>query len=184
MDYSWIDTSLTAIIMALISTVGIYITLIVFTRLAGVRSFSKLSSFDFAITVAIGSLIASTILADTPSLLLAIVALLALFLIQVFISILRRKSSLVQRMVDNKALLLMKGERMLEENMKRAKVTRSDLLAKLRESNVLKLDQIHAVVMESTGDISVLHHDKENVEFDTELLDDLEDEFKHIDSKD
>ena len=183
MDYTWIDTSLTAILMALISTAGIYVTLILFTRLAGVRSFSKLSSFDFAITVAIGSLIASTILADTPSLLLAIVALLALFLTQVILAKLRRSSSFVQSIVDNKAVLLMKGEHFLEDNMRQAKVTRSDLLAKLRAANVLKLDQIHAVVMESTGDISVLHHDKENVAFDTELLDDLEDEFKSIDVK-
>lgn len=180
MDYSWLNTTTSAILMAIISTAGIYITLIIFTRMAGVRSFSKLSSFDFAITVAIGSLIASTILADTPSLLLAVIALMALFLIQVIVAKLRRSSSFIRSLVDNEAVLLMKGERMLKGNMKKAKITRADLLAKLRESNVLKLDQIHAVVMESIGDISVLHHDKDNVDFDTELLDDLEEEYKSI----
>lgn len=182
MDYTWLNTTTSAILMAVISTAGIYITLILFTRMAGVRSFSKLSSFDFAITVAIGSLIASTILADTPSLLLAVIALMALFLIQVLVAKLRRSSSFVRSLVNNKAVLLMKGECMLEENMKKAKITRADLLAKLRESNVLKLSQIYAVIMESTGDISVLHHDEENVDFDTELLDDLEEEFKSIES--
>lgn len=180
MDYTWINTSLSSILMVLISTAGIYFSLILFTRMAGVRSFSKLSSFDFAITVAIGSLIASTILADSPPLLLAVTALLALFVIQVIVAKLRRSSALVRTLVNNKAILLMKGERILEENMNKAKVSRSDLLAKLREANVLNLGQIKAVVMESTGDISVLHHEDKDFKLDTRLLDDLEDEFKSM----
>lgn len=182
MDYSWINTTMTAVLMAVLSTAGIYISLILLTRLSGLRSFSKLSSFDFAITVAIGSLIASTVIAENPPLLLAISALLALFVIQMFVATLRRSSSFIRTLVDNKAILLMKGERMLEKNMKKAKISRSDLLAKLREANVLELSQIHAVIMESTGDISVLHHDGENLDFDTELLDDLEEEFKSIET--
>lgn len=180
MDYSWINTSMSSVLMVLISTAGIYFALILFTRLAGVRSFSKLSSFDFAITVAIGSLIASSILADSPSLLLAITALLALFVIQIIVAKLRRSSAFVRTLVNNKAILLMKGERILEENMNKAKVSRSDLLAKLREANVSNFSKIQAVVMESTGDISVLHHEDEDFELDIRLLEDLEDGFKSI----
>lgn len=182
MDYSWIYATASAAAMAVISAIGIYLALIIFTRTAGVRSFSKLSGFDFAITVAIGSIIASTILAQTPSLILAVIALMSLFLIQVVVAKLRRSSSFIRTLVDNKPILLMKGERMLEDNMAKAKVSRADLLAKLREANVLKLDQIHAVVMETTGDISVLHHDEDDVAFDTALLDDLEDEFRSIET--
>ena len=36
-------------------------------------------------------------------------------------------------------------------------MTEADLRAKLREANVLAMDEIRAVVMESTGDVSVLH---------------------------
>lgn len=180
MDYSWIYTTTSAAAMAVLSAIGIYLALIIFTRTAGVRTFSKLSGFDFAITVAIGSLVASTVLFEKPPLSLSIIALLTLFLIQMTVATLRRKSSFVRSLVDNPPVLLMKGDKIIYDNMKKAKITRADLLAKLRESNVLKLDQIQAVVMESTGDISVLHHDKENVDFDTELLDDLEEEYKSM----
>ena len=181
MDYSWIHTTPTAILMAILSTIGIYITLILCTRFAGVRSFSKLSGFDFAITVAIGSLIASTVLADSPPLGLAIVVLATLYVVQILVGKLRRSSSFVRNIVDNKPILLMKGDVMLEANMAKAKVSKADIFAKLREANVLKFDQILAVIMETTGDISVLHHDKENIEFDLELLDNLADEFRAID---
>ena len=172
MDLSWIFTSLNAAWMVVVSTVGIYITLIIFTRLAGVRTFSKMSSFDFAVTVAIGSLIASTILTKSPPLIQAVVAMGTLFIIQMGIAKFR-ETSIVRNLVDNRPILLMNGNEMLEGNMKKAKVTRDDLLGKLREANVTQFSQIKAVVMEATGDISVLHHQDEDHELEKELLKDV-----------
>lgn len=168
--------------MAILSTIGIYVALIFLTRISGVRSFSKLSSFDFAITVAIGSLLASTIISKDPPLLLAIVALSSLFAIQMLVASLRN-NNFVSKLVNNKPLLLMKGDIMLIRNMKKGQVSQPDLLAKLREANVLKVDQIQAVIMETTGDISVLHHQKERVDFDTEVLGDLKEEYENIDAQ-
>lgn len=172
MDSSWITTSFSAALMVILSTVGIYLALILFTRLAGVRSFSKMSSFDFAVTVAIGSLIASTVLSKDPPLLQAILALGVLFVIQIGVASLRTRS-FVRGLVDNKAILLMDGTEIIQENMKKARVTHADLLGKLREANVTQFSQIKAVVMESTGDISVLHHHDQDHKLDSELLQDL-----------
>lgn len=182
MNLSWIETTLSASLMAILSTIGIYVALIFLTRISGVRSFSKLSSFDFAITVAIGSLLASTIISKDPPLLLAIVALSSLFAIQMLVASLRN-NNFVSKLVNNKPLLLMKGDVMLTRNMRKGQVSQPDLLAKLREANVLKVDQIQAVIMETTGDISVLHHQKERVDFDTEVLGDLKEEYENIDAQ-
>lgn len=43
-----------------------YIAIIILTRTAGIRSFSKMSGFDFAITVVIGSVFTSIIMAKNP----------------------------------------------------------------------------------------------------------------------
>lgn len=172
MDSSWIVTTFSSVIMVVVSTLGIYTALILFTRIAGVRTFSKMSSFDFAVTVAIGSLIASTILTKSPPLFQSIVAMGTLFIIQISIASFR-ETSLVRNMVDNKPILLMKGTQMLEGNMRKAKVTRNDLLGKLREANVTQFNQIKAVVMETTGDISVLHHHEEDHQLEEKLLEDV-----------
>lgn len=172
MDSSWIVTSLSAGFMVVLSTLGIYFSLILFTRLAGVRTFSKMSSFDFAVTVAIGSLIASTILTKDPPLYQAIVAMGTLFIIQMTIASFRG-TLFLKKFVDNKPILLMKGTKMLEDNMKKARVTHEDILGKLREANVTQLKQIKAVVMETTGDISVLHHHEEDHELEEKLLEDV-----------
>lgn len=60
-DLSWITTSGTAALMVIVKAVAIYAGLLFLARTAGLRSFAKMSSFDFAMTVAMGSLFASTL---------------------------------------------------------------------------------------------------------------------------
>lgn len=170
MDYSWLTTSWSSILMVILTTIGIYLTLITYTRLAGLRSFSKMSSFDFAMTVAIGSLIASTILTKDPPLIQAMVALAMLYVLQMTVARLRGKSKSIIYAVDNQPLLLMRGSEILDNNLVKAKVTHDDLRSKLREANVTQLSQVKAVVMEATGDVSVLHHKDPAHKLDNFLL--------------
>jgi uncharacterized membrane protein YcaP (DUF421 family) len=72
--------------------------------------------------------------------------------------------------VDNAPSLVMAGPDILHENMRKVRMTKDDLYAKLREANVTRLEQVRAVVVESTGDVSVLHADPESAPIDTELL--------------
>ena len=174
-DWSWISTTGTAILMSALSAVGIFIALIVFTRLAGLRSFSKLSTFDFAITVAFGTMLASTMLVKDPPLLRAVATLGVLYLIQYVVSKLRERTSVVSSVVDNKPLLLMAGPEILHDNLRKARVTEDDLHGKLREANVIDYDQVRAVVLESTGDVSVLHADEDGPDLNPRLLSGIRD---------
>jgi len=154
----WILTSPETILWILLSTVAIYITIIILTRIFGKRSFSKMSSFDFACTIAIGSIIASTLLTSSVTLIEGFFGLLGIYLLQGLTAYLRL-SKKVREIVDNNPLMLMKGSEILHENLKTAKVTEDDLKAKLREANVIDLKNVKCVVFETTGDISVLHDD-------------------------
>ena len=51
----------------------------------------------------------------------------------------------------------MKDGEIYYDNLKKARVTESDLRGKLREANVIQLSEVRAVVFETTGDVSVLH---------------------------
>jgi uncharacterized membrane protein YcaP (DUF421 family) len=153
----WIVTSWTAVGGVLLSAFVVYVVLITYTRLAGLRSFSKMSGFDFAMTVAIGSIVASSVLTKSPPLAQALVGLGAIYLLQITAAVLRKRFGWFSNLVDNEPLVLMTQEGMVEENLRRARVTEDDVWAKLREANVLTIAEVRAVVFESTGDISVLH---------------------------
>lgn len=154
----------------LLTALIIYAVLILLTRLFGVRSFSTLSPLDLSITFAIGAVLASTVLSKNPPLLRGIVALVALFALQFLGSVLRQQSSQANNLLENRPLLLMAGKEILHDNMQTAYMTKDDLYAKLREANVVSFEQIRAVVMESTGTVSVLQVRPGDPEPDLELL--------------
>ncbi|MFW5653448.1 MAG: DUF421 domain-containing protein [Planctomycetota bacterium] len=166
----WVFTSWSHVGMVVLSTIVVYITIITLTRFSGLRSFSTMSAFDFTMTVAIGSLTASSIATKNPSLLLAVVAFAGLYLMQTSVAVIRQRSGRLKNLVDNSPLLLMDGSSVLHENLSRARVTESDLRAKLREHNVLHLDQVQAVVFETTGTLSVMKTDDPDTEFDRSTL--------------
>jgi uncharacterized membrane protein YcaP (DUF421 family) len=141
-----------------LSTVVVFLAVILYTRLAGLRSFSKMSSFDFAMTVAVGSLMASAAVSSSTALVPALVGLALLYLVQIAIALGRIHFG-AEKAVDNTPLLLMDGPNVLEDNLRRARVTPADLRGKLREAGVTDPDQILAVVLETTGDFSVLSGD-------------------------
>ncbi len=132
--------------------------MLIATRLAGLRSFSKMSGFDFAMTVAVGSVMASTATSSSVPLSHGVVALAGLYGTQVLIARLRLHTG-ADEVIDNTPMVLMVGDRMLHDHLRTVRISESDVRAKLREANVLNYDQVVAVVLETTGDISVLHGD-------------------------
>ena len=170
----WFEFSMEGLLAISLTAVGSYVPIIVFTRIGGKRSFSKMSSFDFAITVALGSIIATTVLSKSVSLWDGIAGLAILYILQLSTAYFRRYS-LVSAVTDNKPLFLMKGKTILYENLKKARVTESDLRAKLREANVLELSQVRAVIFETTGDIAVLHTKDREQEVESWLVKGVQD---------
>ena len=137
-------------------------------RMIGLRSFSKMTAFDFITTVATGSLLANSASAGTwTDFFISNAAVLALLGTQATIAAMRVRSVKWLGVIENEPILLMRDGKMLHETMKKTRVAEPDLRAKLREANVLELSQVRAVVLETTGDISVLHGDR----LEEELLD-------------
>ena len=168
----WFAFDIPSFVAIILTAIGIYIAIVIFTRIAGKRSFSKMSSFDFAMTLALGSMVATTVLSKSVSLWEGIVGIAAVYVLQLFVAILRR-FEIVQKAIDNGPLMLMEGQTILHENLKKARVTEADLRSKLREANVIRLKEVRAVVFEATGDISVLHTDKDDEELEGYLYKDV-----------
>lgn len=165
----WIGTSFLDVGMVIASAVGIYLSVIVFTRIAGPRSFSKLSAFDFAMTVAVGTLIGTAASGDPP-MSQAVVAIATLYALQVTIALIRRHSPALKSAVDNEPVLLMAREQMLRDNMAGVRITESDLWAIIRQAGVASPENVLAVVMETTGDVSVLKSTGPGSKLDRRIL--------------
>ena len=170
---AWFAIDWQQILGITLSALGFYLVLMLFTRVMGLRSFSKLSSYDFAMTVGIGSILASTILSDSPSLLQGLLAVGVLFIIQAFISVVRRKSKPIKALIDNQPIILMAHGEYFLDNLKEANLSTSDVQEVLRKNGLKSKKEVFAVIMETTGDMSVI----KNNEFipDYSLFDDIRD---------
>ncbi len=169
MDFSRLLTSWGALGLVLTATLIIYFTVVVYTRVSGPRSMATMSSFDFAASVAIGSTVATVANLGTP-LVHGLVTLTVLYVSQSAMALLRR-SIKVARALDNEPILLMDGPTILEGQLRTANLTRAELFSQLRQAGVTRLDEVLAVVMETTGEVSVVKSGGDGGELEAWVLD-------------
>lgn len=152
---------LDAIVRGFVLSMFALAAVIVMVRVNGLRSLSKMSPFDFVMTVALGSLVAGGAQSSEWSQFWQVLtAMLGLFVLQYSAARLRKMSKTAREGMQNDPVLLMREGEYCREAMKRERVTEADVVAKLREANVLDFSEVRAVVLETTGDVSVLHGDK------------------------
>ena len=117
-----------------------------------------MTNFDFVMTVAMGSLLAgASQSSEWTGLLQTLTAMASLFAVQYLVALLRQRSTTLDELVQNRPVILMKNGVILHDALKETRVRKEDLIAKLREANALDLSRVQAVILETTGDISVLH---------------------------
>lgn len=138
----------------LIATVAIYGTVILAGRIMGLRSFAKMTAFDFAATVATGSILASASVGSVP-LASGVTAIACLFTVQWLVAKVRRNTS-AKSVIDNRPLLLAKDGQLLTDNMASASIHADDIRAKMRQTGITRREDLAYVVLESSGDVSVI----------------------------
>lgn len=135
---------------------------ILIVRIVGLRSFSKMTSFDFVTTIATGSLIATAgTRTDWLAFVQALAAIAGVFLIQYLMARLRQRSDRLSRLIKNEPILLMEQGRFCDAALEETRVSRSNIMEKLRVADPKRIENVYAVVLETTGDISVLTGDSD-----------------------
>jgi len=146
--------------------------LLIVVRIAGLRTFSKMTSFDFAVTISIGSILGSTATGGT-SVQAGALAIISLVLLQAVLARWMKRSKAARHTLSNQPLLIMKGPKVLYENLHSVRMAESELKTKLREANVICRDQVLAVVLETTGDVTVLRRDTDCEKVEDWLLEEV-----------
>jgi uncharacterized membrane protein YcaP (DUF421 family) len=130
--------------------------LMAFVRVSGLRSFAKMSAHDFAVTVATGSVVAATVLNPGTLWWQGALALAALLGVQMAIGELRARIPSAETWTDNEPLVLMRDGTVDTDALRAARLTRDDLRQKLRQAGATRMGEVALVVLETTGDVSVL----------------------------
>jgi uncharacterized membrane protein YcaP (DUF421 family) len=148
--------SWSAIFRAIIAAVCAYTLLVVLLRSAGKRTLSKMNAFDFIVTIALGSTLATIVVSKDLSIATGAAALGTLVGMQYVVAWLSVRSETVRKISRSEPRLLVRYGQLLHEAMTAERVNREEILSALRKHGVGTLEDAAAVILETDGTITVL----------------------------
>ncbi len=132
-----------------------YVALVVLLRVSGKRTLAKLNAFDFVVTVALGSTLATVLLSSDVALLEGVVAMALLAGLQYVVAWAKTRSRTVERLVTAEPVLVY-SDGFLRPAMRRARLTEEEVRQAARSQGHADLGSIRAVVLENDGTLSLL----------------------------
>ena len=145
-----------AALQVFISSLFAYFILIIFLRVSGKRTLSKWNAFDFIVTIALGSILASVILSKDVVIFEGILASGLLIIFQFTITWFAVRISWIDDLIKAEPTLLYNRDKFLFDKMKKQRVAKSEILAAVRASSIGSLEKVEAVVLETDGSFSVI----------------------------
>ena len=142
-------------IRVVISSIVFFGVVNLMVRVLGQRTLMSLSSFDLAAVIALGALIGRAILGDSPTLLGGLLGVGTLLVLQALSGQARRVKA-GARLVNSPALVLMAGPNLILDNLNRSHIIADEIWARLRLAGIRDRSEVACVILESTGQISVL----------------------------
>jgi uncharacterized membrane protein YcaP (DUF421 family) len=133
-----------------------YVALVLILRTAGKRTLSKLNAFDFVITIAIGSTLASIIVTKSVALVEGLVALGLLVAFQFAVTSASVRWPWINRAVKSEPSMLLRGGEPLTTVMDRQRITIDELQAAIRQAGGSGLEDAEAVFLETDGSLTAL----------------------------
>jgi uncharacterized membrane protein YcaP (DUF421 family) len=132
------------------------IFLFAMTRLLGKRQVSELSMFEYITGITIGSLAAYISLDLDSNWYLGVISLIVWVSVSLLFEFIQLKSKTFRDIVDNKSTVLIKDSKLLEDNLKKERISTDELLERLRNKNIFNTADVEFAVLEPSGNLNVL----------------------------
>ncbi|MEX0740931.1 MAG: YetF domain-containing protein [Pseudohongiella sp.] len=145
-----------SLLRTLVVGVLAYVALIFLLRLSGKRTLSKMNAFDLIVTVALGSTLATVLLAKDVALAEGILAFALLIGLQFIVTWSSVRSRWVRRMATGEPLMLFYCGEFLSAALRQARVTEDEVRAAVRSNGIESMDKVGAVILETDGSFSVV----------------------------
>jgi uncharacterized membrane protein YcaP (DUF421 family) len=145
-----------SILRTCVITILAYVLLIFLLRVSGKRTLSKMNAFDFIVTVALGSTLATVMLNKNIALADGVLGFFLLIFLQFMITWLSARYKTVSSLIKSTpTLLLYKGE-MLKKIMLKERIDEDEIHAVVRENGYSSIEGIDAIVLETDGSLTVI----------------------------
>ena len=136
-----------------------YVFLIVTLRGSGKRTLSQMNAFDFIVTVALGSTLATILLSTDVSWAEGATALVLLAALQALVAWLSTRWGAFRRTVTSRPVIIASAGAIDVDAMRANRLTESQLMQAIRSGGFGDMSGVGAVVLEPNGMLSVIGKD-------------------------
>lgn len=137
-----------------------YSAVILSVRIFGKRSTSQMNNFDWIVTVAIGSLMASGVLLSDVTVLESSAAIYALLGLQWVLTKIMINSDTATKIVKSEPTLLLHRGQLLRDAMHKERLTEAEIHAAIRTAGYSRIEDVQWVILETNSQLSVIGADQ------------------------
>jgi uncharacterized membrane protein YcaP (DUF421 family) len=135
----------------------VYCFLLLVFRIAGRRTLSEMTTFDFVLVLIVSETTQEALIGDDRSLTNGAVLILTLLGTNVALSLLKLYSPALDKWIDGRPILIVEHGQCLKDRMDKARVDEGDIMESARRNHGLeRFEQIKYAVLERDGGISIV----------------------------
>ena len=142
-------------------TIILYLVLIGGIRIMGKRQIGQMEASEFVVTMLVANLAAIPMQDSGIPLYTGLVPILTVLALELCLSWLILKSVVIRKFLCGKPVILISEGKILQDNLRRTRVTLDELMGHLREKDVLDIRTVQYAILETDGNLSVFPYPKE-----------------------
>lgn len=150
--------SFASVVRTFVVGIAAYLGMVILLRISGKRTLSKMNAFDFIVTVALGSTLATVMLNKSVALADGLLAFFLLIFLQYAITWLSVRFRWVNSLVKSTPSLLVYRGKMLHAMMRKERIAEDELLAVVRQNGLNSIAEAGAIVLETDGSLTLIQN--------------------------
>jgi uncharacterized membrane protein YcaP (DUF421 family) len=140
-----------------IRSLVVYVFLLVLFRVAGRRTLSETSNFEFVLLLIISETTQQAMIDSDHSITNAFVSITTLVGISIVLSVVKERFPILERWMEGTPIIIIENGRLYRDRMRWVRVDQDDILSVARQQHGLeRMDQIKHVIIENGEQISII----------------------------
>ena len=148
-------------ILSYVRTIFLYLVLIAVVRLMGKRQIGQMEPSEFVVTMLVANLASIPMQDGAIPLYSGFVPIVTVLGTELVLSALSMKSVRLRKILCGKPVILVENGNILQNNLRKTRITLDELTGHLREKDVLDLQAVQYAILETNGNLSVFPYPKE-----------------------
>ena len=143
----------------ILSSVSVYIFIVVAIRLFGKNELAQLSVIDLVFILLISNAVQNAMVGTDSSLGGGLVAATSLFIVNYLFNRIMYRFPKLSKLIQGEPLLLIYNGKINIKNINKARISMEEIMEVIREHGVARVDQVDLAILEVDGNISVMSNE-------------------------